>query len=147
MAMHRESFFENPTATLNTTTLNFQRNWLNLYEPAILEGIKMAQAESIRNTPSLTEYFVTAQRTTPKPKFDKRHHKTKRRRKHIVHTKNIPQNHRIPGYSITRSCATTITQSPSFQTNHSLPGPPSLNSSIYNPYLQTSQTPSGSHAP
>jgi hypothetical protein len=56
MAMHRDYFFDNPTATLATTTLNFQRNWLNLYEPAaILESIKMAEAESIRDTPSLTE--------------------------------------------------------------------------------------------
>jgi hypothetical protein len=73
MAMHRDYFFENPTATLNTTTLNFQRNWLNLYERAILESIKMAQAESIQDTPSLTEYFLTTRPgKTPQPKFDKR---------------------------------------------------------------------------
>jgi hypothetical protein len=71
MVMHRE-FFNNPTATLATTTLNLQRNWLNLYEPAILGSIKMAEAESIRDTPSLTEYFVTIRPgKTPQPKFDK----------------------------------------------------------------------------
>jgi hypothetical protein len=59
MVMHRDYFFDNPAATFATTTLNLQRNWLNLYEPAILESIKMAEAESIRDTPSLTEYFVT----------------------------------------------------------------------------------------
>jgi hypothetical protein len=65
--MHRDYFFENPTTTLNTTTLNFQRNWLNLYEPAILEIIKMAQAESIKDTPSLTEYFITIRPGTTPP--------------------------------------------------------------------------------
>jgi hypothetical protein len=84
MAMHHDYFVDNPTATLTTTTLNFQRNWLNLCEPTILESIKMAEAESIRDTPSLTEYFVTIRPgKTPQPKVDKRHHKTKRRRKHI----------------------------------------------------------------
>jgi hypothetical protein len=52
MAVHRDYFFETPMTTLNATTLNFQRNWLNLYEPAILESIKMAQAKSIKDTPS-----------------------------------------------------------------------------------------------
>jgi hypothetical protein len=106
MAMHRDYFFDNPTATLATMTLNFQRNWLNLYEPAILEGIKMAEAESIRDTPSLTEYFVTIRPgKTLQPKFDKRHHKTKRRCKHIVHTKNTPISHCLPQYFTFRSCA------------------------------------------
>jgi hypothetical protein len=136
MAMHRDYFFEDPTTTLNTTTLNFQRNWLNLYERAILESIKMAQAESIKDTPSLTEYFVTIRPgITPQPKFDKRHHKTKRRRKHIVHTKNIPKNHRLPRYFITHAGASTITQNPSPQMNRILPGIPLLNSLIHNPYL------------
>jgi hypothetical protein len=95
MTMHRDYFLDNPTATLTTTTLNFQRNWLNLYEPAILESIKMAQAESIRRTPSLTEYFpTTRQGNTPQPKFDKRLqlYKTKRRIKHKVNPK-IPYLH------------------------------------------------------
>jgi hypothetical protein len=60
MAIHRDYFFDDPDATLAATSLNFQRNWLQLYEPAILESIKMAQAVSIRGTTPLSTYFPAA---------------------------------------------------------------------------------------
>jgi hypothetical protein len=110
------------TATTFLTTLNFQCNWRSLYEPAILESIKMAASESIRATPSLTHYFVTTRPgPTPQPKFDKRHHKTKRRRKHVVHNKHTFANHRIPRYFLPRSGAITTNQPPSHRTNRTPP--------------------------
>jgi hypothetical protein len=57
MAIHRDYFFEDPDAILLATSLNFQRNWLNLYEAAILESIQMAQAVSIKLTQPLSTYF------------------------------------------------------------------------------------------
>jgi hypothetical protein len=73
MAIHRDYFFDDPDATLLATTLNFQRNWLNLYEAAILESIQMAQADSIRGTDPLSAYLpITKAGVRPKPRFDKR---------------------------------------------------------------------------
>jgi hypothetical protein len=139
--MHRDYFFDNLTTTLNTTNLNFQRNWLNLYEPAILESIKMAQAESIKDTPSLTEYFITIRPgITPHPKFDKRHHKTKRRCKHVVHHKTIPQNNRLPRYFIPCAGTYTIPKNNIPRMQPIIPRMPLLNSSIHNPYLPNLST-------
>jgi hypothetical protein len=74
MAIHSDYFFDNPDAILIFTSLNFQRNWLNLvYEAAILESIQMAQAVSIRRTQPLSAYFpITKAGVCPKPKFGKR---------------------------------------------------------------------------
>jgi hypothetical protein len=72
MAIHHDYFFDDPDATLLATTLNFQRNWLNLYEAATLESIQMAQSDSIRGTTPLLAYFpITKAGVRPKPRFDK----------------------------------------------------------------------------
>jgi hypothetical protein len=68
MAIHRDYFFDDADATLLATTLSFQRNWLNLYEPPILESIKMAQVNSIQGTTPLSVYFpVTRPGRRPTP--------------------------------------------------------------------------------
>jgi hypothetical protein len=85
MAIHREYFFEDVDTTLRVSPLNFLRNWLNLYEPAILESIKMAKTESLRDTRPLSAHFpVTRPGVRPRPQFDNRlhtRHKGSRQRK------------------------------------------------------------------
>jgi hypothetical protein len=101
MAIHRDYFFDDADATLQATTLTFQRNWLNLYEPAILESIKMAQTNSIKGTTPLSAYFpVTHPGCRPTPHFDKRlktRHKGPRRRKPQVNRAS-QSTHRISRY-------------------------------------------------
>jgi hypothetical protein len=71
MAIHRDYFFEDADAILLATTLTFQRSWLNLYEPAILGSIKMAQVNSTKGTTALSVYFpVTRPGCRPTPRFD-----------------------------------------------------------------------------
>jgi hypothetical protein len=98
LAIHREYFFEDVDTTLRITTLNFLRNWLHLYEPAILESIKMAHSESLRNTTPLSVYFpITRPGVRPRPQFDNRlhtRHKGTRRRKPPVISAS-PSTHRI----------------------------------------------------
>jgi hypothetical protein len=106
----------------------------------------MAESESIRATPALTQYFVTTRPgPIPQPKFDKRHHKTKRRCKHAAPTKHIFSNHRIPRYFSSNPNAITITQNSAHRTRQSpseshTPSPP-----IHNPYLPSAQTPFCTH--
>jgi hypothetical protein len=146
LAMHRDYFFDNPTATLDATSLNFQRNWLNLYEPAILESIKMAESESIRATPALTQYFVTTRPgPIPQPKFDKRHHKTKRRCKHAAPTKHIFSNHRIPRYFSSNPSSIIITQHSAHRTRRSPSESCTTNPPIHNPYFPSAQLPFSTH--
>jgi hypothetical protein len=98
LSIHHEYFFDDPDAILLATTLTFQRNWLNLYESAILESVKSAQTESISGTKPLSNYFpVTRPGIPPKPKFDNRlhtHHKIRRSRKHKL-TQASSSTHRL----------------------------------------------------
>jgi hypothetical protein len=100
MAIHHDYFLDNLATTLSTTTLNFQRNWLNLYESAILESIKMAHSISLRGTHPLSSYFAVSRAgVRPTPKFDKRlrtQHKPTPRRKRQVN--NTSSSHRISTY-------------------------------------------------
>jgi hypothetical protein len=100
MAIHHDYFLDNLATTLSTTTLNFQRNWLNLYESAILESIKMAHAISLRGAHPLSNYFVvTRPGVRPKPQFDKRlrtrHKSASRRKRQVNHTSS---SRRISSY-------------------------------------------------
>jgi hypothetical protein len=72
MAIHQD-YFDDFVTTLGTTNLNFQRNWLHLYESAILESIKMAHTVSLRGSQPLSNYFtIIRPGVRPKPQFDKR---------------------------------------------------------------------------
>jgi hypothetical protein len=103
MAIHPDYIFDDADAILLATTLTFQRNWLNLYEPAILESIKMAQVNSIKGTTPLSVYFpVTRPGCCPTPRFDKRlktRHKGPRRRKPPVNRAS-QSTHRISHYFV-----------------------------------------------
>jgi hypothetical protein len=103
MAIHHDYFFEDADAILLATTLTFQRTWLNLYEPAILESIKMAQVNSIKGTTPLSVYFpVAPPGCRPTPRFDKRlktRHKGPRRRKPPVNRAS-QSPHRISNYFV-----------------------------------------------
>jgi hypothetical protein len=111
------------------------------------------QAESIRDTPSLTQYFLTTRPgKTPQPQFDKRLHKTKRRSKHKAQPNNLPTNRRLPHYCNTNSRATNSDlptnqhprvhrSSAALQSLNNLENQTTL---ILNPYLQMTQQTSGS---
>jgi hypothetical protein len=57
--------------TIRTSTLQFLRNWIRLYEPSIMESIRVARSESVKNTHSLREHFrILPSQRPPKPRFD-----------------------------------------------------------------------------
>jgi hypothetical protein len=125
MAIHSDYFFDNPDAILLATSLNFQRNWLNLYEAAILESIQMTQAVSIRRTKPLSAYFpITKAGVRPEAKFDKRlktRHKGPRRRKPKVNPASLSA-HRLSYFSprpLSRTTVPTPTPQPIQQRNSS----------------------------
>jgi hypothetical protein len=59
--------------TIRTSTLQFLRNWIRLYEPSIMESIRVARSESVKNTLSLRKHFrILPSQRPPKPRFDPR---------------------------------------------------------------------------
>jgi hypothetical protein len=66
-------FLSDLKQTIRTATLNFLRNWIRLYEPSILESIRVARSNAVKNTRSLCKYFrALSSNRPPKPIFDQR---------------------------------------------------------------------------
>jgi hypothetical protein len=70
LVIHRDAYFMTDLdATLtNTTSLVVLRNWLRLYEPAILNSIALVTDVALKHVKFLTQHFRVLQQSSRKPK-------------------------------------------------------------------------------
>jgi hypothetical protein len=71
LAIHRDTYFMTDLAnTLNNThSLTTLQNWLQLYEPAILDSVALANDAAIKKMKFLTQHFTVLKQSSCKPKL------------------------------------------------------------------------------